>query len=196
VLAVKPEAVHVDAGVPSNMVGGFKVPALLAYHPGHSWAMKEAHQHVRVGMDDFAARLLGEIDAIELPARGRWLRQGERGWTVTRGGHRFEMLSPMEGEVVDINEEILKDPRQLRADPYDVGWLLEVHAPAGDANLKNLMRGLLARRWMEDAVATLYSKINGEARVHLQDGGRAVADVLAQVAEDRWDKLVREFFLS
>lgn len=183
-------------GYPIDVVGGFKMPALLAYHPGHGWAMKEAPKQVRVGMDDFAARLLGEIDSIELPARGRWLRQGEKGWTVTRGGHRFEVLSPIEGEVVDLNDEILKDPSQLRADPYGVGWLLEVHSPAGDANLKNLLRGRLAQRWMEESVLTLHSKINGAAGVHLQDGGHAVPDVLAQLPEDRWDRLVREILLS
>jgi glycine cleavage system H lipoate-binding protein len=194
VMQAEPELT--EAAFPVDMVGGFNMPALLAYHAGHGWAMKEARQHVRVGIDDFAARLLGEIDGIELPARGRWLRQGEKGWVVTRGGHRYEILSPIEGEVVDVNDAIVKDPGQLRADPYGVGWLLEVHAPADEANLKNLLHGRLAQRWMEESIMTLYSKINGSAGVHLQDGGHAVPDVLAQVPEERWDKLVRELLLS
>lgn len=181
---------------PINIVGGFKMPARYSYHPGHSWAMKEAPRRVRIGMDDFAVRLLGEIDSIELPARGRWLRQGEKAWTVTRGGHRFELLSSIEGEVVDINDEILKNPRRLLADPYGVGWLLEVHAPAADANLKNLLHGRLAHHWMEDSVMSLHSKIDGKAGMHLQDGGIAVPDVLVQVPEERWDGLVGEFFLT
>jgi glycine cleavage system H lipoate-binding protein len=185
-----------EAGYPIDMVGGFKLPALLSYHPGHGWAMKEGPRLMRLGMDDFAARLLGEIDAIELPARGRWLRQGERGWTVVRGDHRFEVLSPIEGEVVDINGEILKDPRRLRADPYGVGWLLEVNSPAGDANLKNLLHGRLAQSWMEESIAVLYSEINGTTGVHLQDGGHAVDDVLIQVPEERWNKLACLFLLS
>jgi glycine cleavage system H lipoate-binding protein len=147
-------------------------------------------------MDDFAVRLLGEIDSIELPARGRWLRQGERGWAVTRGGHRFELLSSIEGEVVDINDELVKNPRRLLADPYGVGWLLEVHAPAADANLKNLLHGRLAHHWMEDSVMSLHNKIDGKAGMHLQDGGIAVPDVLVQVPEERWDGLVGELFLT
>ena len=50
--------------------------------------------------------------------------------------------------------------------------------------------------WREESVAVLYSKINGGAGVHLQDGGHAVPDVLAQVPEERWDSLVREILLS
>jgi glycine cleavage system H lipoate-binding protein len=181
---------------PISVVGGFKVPANLSYHPGHGWAMKEGRQMVRIGLDDFAARLLGQIDQIDLPARGRWLRQGEKGWALRRGDHRFEMLSPIEGEVVDVNLEAMKDPSVLRDDPYGAGWLVAVHAPAGDANLKNLLRGRLAQRWMEDSVATLYSRIDGGTEVHLQDGGRAIPDIIGQVPEHRWEKLVRELFLS
>ncbi len=94
-----PETREEGVAFPMNVVGGFKAPAHLAYHPGHTWAMKESRQLVRIGLDDFAARLVGQIDQIDLPARGRWLRQGERGWTIGRGSHRFEMLSPIEGDI-------------------------------------------------------------------------------------------------
>lgn len=179
-----------------SMVGGFELPAGLSYHPGHAWAMKEVRHTVRAGLDEFAARLLGPVDRVELPARGRWLRQGEKGWTLVRGNHRFDILSPIEGEVADINEEVLKDPRVVNRDPYGAGWLVAVHAPAADANLKNLIRGRLADRWMEESVTTLYSRINGGKGIHLQDGGRAVSDILVQAPEERWDDLVRELLLS
>jgi len=195
VFAAKAES-ESAAAFPIDMVGGFKLPTRYAFHPGHAWAMKESPKQVRIGMDDFAVRLLGEIDAIELPARGRWLRQGEKGWTIIRGGHRFEMLSSIEGEVVDVNDEILKSPGRLLADPYGIGWLLEVHAPAADSNLKNLLHGKLAHQWMEDSVIDLHTKVNGQAGVHLQDGGTAVADVLGQVPEERWDGVVKDLLLT
>jgi len=182
--------------IPLSVVGGFKLPANFSYHPGHTWAMKEGRQIVRVGLDDFAVRLVGEIGQLELPERGRWLRQGEHGWTITRGTHRFEMLSPIEGEVVDINQEALKDPSSLLGDPYGNGWLLAVNAPAADGNLRNLVRGRLAQRWMEESVAALHARVDSHTGVYLQDGGGAVADVLAEVPEERWDKLVREMFLT
>jgi len=181
---------------PMNMVSGFRLPAHVAYHTGHGWALKESRQVVRLGMDDFAARLIGKIDQIELPARGRWLRQGERGWTIARGGHRYEMLSPMEGEVIDVNMEVLKNPAVLRTDPFGAGWLVAIQAPAADANLKNLLHGRLAQRWMEDSIITLQGRIDGGSGAHLQDGGHAVTDVLGQLPEGRWDDLVREFLLA
>ena len=73
-----PEAAK-EVPAPLPLVGGFELPANFAYHPGHAWALRESPKLVRVGLDDFAARLLGGIEQVELPARGRWLRQGEKG---------------------------------------------------------------------------------------------------------------------
>ena len=185
-----------EVSFPMNIVGGFKLPAGLSYHSGHAWAAKESRNVVRIGLDDFAVRLLGKIDQLDLPARGHWLRQGEKGWGLSRNGHRFEMLSPIEGEVVDVNPEVLKDPSVIHKDPYGVGWLVAVNSPAVDSNLKNLLRGRLAQRWMEESVATLHTHISPSSGVHLQDGGLAISDVLSVLPEEGWEKVVRELFLA
>jgi len=182
--------------VPVNIVGGFTLAPGVSYHFGHTWAAKQGRNTVRVGLDDFAVRLLGKVDQLDLPARGRWLRQGEKGWTVARGSHRFEMLSPIEGEVVDVNQEVLNDPSVIHKDPYGVGWLVAVNSPAADSNLKNLLRGRLAERWLEDSVETFRGRVSPAAGVHLQDGGHAILDLLGVLPEESWEKVVRELFLA
>jgi glycine cleavage system H protein len=182
--------------LPVNFVGGFELALGAAYHVGHTWAAKETQNIVRVGLDDFAVRLLGNFDHLDLPARGRWMRQGEKGWTVARGNHRFEMLSPIEGEVVDVNQEVLNDPSVLHKDPYGVGWLVAVNSPAADSNLKNLLRGRLAQQWLEDSLETFRSHVSPSTGVHLQDGGHAIPDLLSVLPEESWEKVVRELFLA
>ncbi len=179
-----------------NIVGGFQTPANLAYHMGHAWASKESPRRVRVGLDDFAARLVGTFDQIDLPARGRWLRQGERGWTIARGDHRFEMVSPIEGEVIDVNPEILRDPSLAHLDPYGAGWLMTVNAPGVEGNMKNLLHGRLAECWMEESASSLHTRLNPGSEARLQDGGHAVDDILQLVPEPEWEKCVRELLLS
>ena len=196
VKAAAPEAREEVSAFPMNVVGGFKAPAHLAYHPGHTWAMKESRQMVRVGLDDFAARVVGQIDQIDLPARGRWLRQGERGWTIGRGSHRFAMLSPIEGEVVEVNPEVLRNPSLIHEDPYGVGWLVAVNAPAADGNMKNLLHGRLAQRWMEESVGALHTQLSPGSEARLQDGGHAIGDVLSLVPEFQWEKFVQEMLLG
>jgi glycine cleavage system H lipoate-binding protein len=193
---VVPETREEGMPFPMNVVGGFKAPANLAYHPGHAWAMRESRQLVRLGLDDFAARLLGQIDEIDLPARGRWLRQGERGWTIGRGSHRFPMLSPIEGEVVEVNPEVLRDPSLAHKDPYGVGWLVVVNAPGVEGNMKNLLHGRLAQRWMEESVGALHTRLSPGSEARLQDGGHAIGDVLSLVPEFQWEKFVQEMLLS
>jgi hypothetical protein len=106
------------------------------------------------------------------------------------------MLSPIEGEVVDVNPEVLKDPSVIHKDPYGLGWLVAVNSPAAESNLKNLLRGTLAHRWMEESVATLHTHFSPSTGVHLQDGGHAVSDVLSELPEERWERVVRELFLA
>jgi len=185
-----------DLSIPMNIVGGYKVPAHLSYHPGHTWAVKESPKVLRIGLDDFAVRLVGQIDQINLPARGHWLRQGEHGWTLGRGSHRFDMLSPIEGEVVDVNPEILRDPSLAHRDPYGVGWLIAVNSPAVDGNMKNLLHGRLAQRWMEESVGALHTRISPGSEARLQDGGQAIGDVLSLIPEFQWEKFVQELLLG
>src|SRR5690349_531670 len=56
-----------------SLVGGFQVPENLRYRPGHTWALNESPSLVRVGMDDFAAKLAGKFESITLPQRGQWI---------------------------------------------------------------------------------------------------------------------------
>src|SRR4051794_19363208 len=60
------------------VVAGFNLPDNLAYHPGHTWAAAEGPTRVRIGIDDLAAKLAGVIERIEIPERGRWIRQGQK----------------------------------------------------------------------------------------------------------------------
>src|SRR5438445_9197560 len=95
-----------------SLAGGFQVPDNLRYHPGHTWALSESPSLVRVGMDDFASRLVGKMEKISLPQRGQWVRQGQKIWTLFRDGKSVDMLSPVEGQVADINEAALSDPER------------------------------------------------------------------------------------
>ena len=55
----KPKARQLPRPRPS-LVGGFSVPDNLRYHPGHTWALSESPNLVRIGMDDFATKLSGK----------------------------------------------------------------------------------------------------------------------------------------
>jgi len=178
------------------LVGGFEVRDNLRYHPGHTWALGESPNFVRVGLDDFAARLVGRIDEITIPKRGQWIRQGQKFATILRNGGKAELVSPIEGEVTGLNEAVLKNPALLARDPYGEGWLVTVQAPDARLNFRNLLSGALARRWMEEATARLRTRVSAFAGATALDGGVAVENVADHLSTEAWDELTREFFLT
>src|SRR5512146_361748 len=102
--------VLMPARLQPSLVGGFQVPDSLRYHPGHTWALNESPSLVRVGMDEFASKLVGKLEHIALPQRGQWIRQGQKIWSLRRDGTTVDMVSPIEGSVADINEAVVRDP--------------------------------------------------------------------------------------
>jgi glycine cleavage system H protein len=177
-------------------VAGFGLPGHLKYHPGHTWALEESPNKVRVGLDDFAARLLGQVQTILLPQRGRWIRQGQPLVTVFRDGVETKMVSPMEGVVADVNDAVLKDPGLSLRDPYGAGWLITVEAPDPITNFRNLLSGTLARNWLEEAASRLRARIPALAGAVAQDGGLAESDLTKHLPDADWKDVTREFFLT
>src|ERR1700744_3018900 len=124
-----------------SMVGGFSVPGNLRYHPGHTWALSESPNLVRIGIDDLAAKLVGRVEHVSLPQRGQWIRQGQKVWSIVRNGVKVDMFSPIEGSVSDINEEVARDPSLAMKDPYGEGWLVTVQSPDAKTSFRNLLGG-------------------------------------------------------
>lgn len=179
----------------SPVVAGFELPGNLRYHPGHTWALSESPTSVRVGLDSFASRLAGKIDDLLLPKRGQWIRQGQRLATIIRGGSKADLVSPIEGEVTNVNEALLKDTTLASRDPYGEGWLLTLHSPDAKTSFRNLLGGGLARKWMEEAANRLRMRMPVLAGAVAQDGGVAIDDFAANLPDQEWRELAGEFFL-
>lgn len=179
-----------------SLVGGFAVPDNLRYHPGHTWALSESPNLVRIGMDDFASKLAGKIESVTLPQRGQWIRQGQKVWSFVRNGKKVDMVSPIEGSVADINEALLNDASLATKDPYGEGWMVTVQSPDAKTNFRNLLGGALARWWTEESAMRLQRMVPAMAGALAQDGGIAVDDTTSHLPEEEWTKIAHEFFLT
>lgn len=178
------------------IVEGYRVPAGLNYHPGHTWAWVEDRETVRVGVDDFARRLVGGVSRVELPKVGEWVRQGAPGFTVHRNGLRAQMVSPVEGEVVEVNSDLAKDPGVVHEDPYGRGWLFAAKTPNLKQAINNLIPQEMVNAWMSAAARALRFRVHNRTGLAYQDGGEPVEDVVSELGEERWQELTRAFFLT
>ncbi|HUP61265.1 MAG TPA: glycine cleavage system protein H [Thermoanaerobaculia bacterium] len=178
-----------------SIVAGFEVPDNVRFHPGHTWALAESPELVRVGIDDFAARLAGGVTKIDIPERGQWIRQGQRIIAMHHNGREIDLVSPIEGTVSSVNTRAIEDPTLAQRDPYGDGWLLTVSAPDAKTNFRNLLGGNTARRWMDEAAARLRA-FAVPAGALAQDGGVAVTHVIDQLPDADWDAINKELFLA
>ena len=179
-----------------SIVAGFRVPDNLRYHPGHTWAVAETPNLVRVGIDDLAAKLTAKADTVKLPQRGQWIRQGQKVIAMQSDGREVGLVSPIEGTVVDVNDQVARDLELARKDPYGDGWLLRVNAPDPTTNFRNLLGGNVARRWMDEAAARLRTLTAAPAAAFAQDGGVVLDNVLDHLPEGELEKIEGEFFLT
>lgn len=180
----------------SSISDWFRHPSEGVYfHQGHSWAAPEDGEIVRVGMDDFAQKMVGKIDAIQFPMVGSQITQGDKAWSLLVGSKSIDMLSPVDGKIVAINENLLRSPESIRNDPYGHSWLMKVQAPKISSNLKNLLSGELARKWMDGVRENLLARMNYNLGAVYQDGGVPVDGIARNLDRERWDEIVKEYFL-
>lgn len=180
-------------------VAGYQLPSDLHYHRGHTWARRLDPNTVIVGLDDFARRLLGTARSVGLPRPGEVLRQGRAAVTVgTSNGHERQvaLVSPADGQVVEVNPNLGRTPELATDDPYGRGWLLKLRGNDVGSNLNNLLSGSLARRWMEDSRERLELGLMALSGSVMQDGGEPVEDFARHLPDADWKRLAQTFFLT
>jgi glycine cleavage system H protein len=188
-------------GILGGLPALFRVPDGYGFHQGHTWMKTDLmspnrQRLVKVGVDDFAQKLIGRVDAVELPAVGSRLTQGDKGWSLKVDSEAIPMLSPVDGEVVAVNQEVLRSPGILSRDPYGAGWLLKVKSDRIAADNRNLLTGKLARAWMETSLENLHPVRHEALGPVMQDGGLPVEGIARALGGDRWAELAKTHLLT
>jgi glycine cleavage system H lipoate-binding protein len=177
-------------------VAGYQLPDGFHYHRGHTWARALDDDTVVVGLDDFARQLIGPAERIEVPPVGSRLRQGGVGFSLGLNGRNAELVSPIEGEVIETNAALAHNPHLATEDPYGRGWIMKLRSSDLARNLRNLLSGSTARKWTEDSRERIELQLMALSGSVLTDGGRPVADFAAHLENEDWRRLVGEFLLT
>jgi glycine cleavage system H lipoate-binding protein len=174
-------------------VKGFKLPHGYYLHPGHAWVKIEEGSTVRVGLDDFALRLLGPLDRVEAPLMGKQVEQDRDDILLSRSSNTARVQSPISGVVTDINPGLREKGNLANQDPYTRGWVMRLHSDNLRADLKNLMIGEQAGEYLDDEIDRLYRVIEEEAGPLVADGGYLGDDIFGNLPKTSWQKLTRLF---
>ena len=127
------------------VVEGYVLPDDLYYVPedgvGNSWAKIEPDGTITIGIDDFFQKQAKTIRYVDLPFEGDTVKQMEAFATLESEKWVGKVPSPVSGEVIAVNNELLDNPKLVNEDPYGKGWFIKVKPSNLEEELKNLVHG-------------------------------------------------------
>ncbi|MFQ6062689.1 MAG: glycine cleavage system protein GcvH [Methanosarcinales archaeon] len=126
---------------------GYELPDELYYTEDHTWARVEDDGTVTVGMDQFGATSVGEIEFLDLPMEDDEFEAGDAFGSVESAKWVGGLMMPVTGRVIEVNEEVEDDPEIMADDPYGDGWLIKVDPDDLDNDLKKLYHGDSVKDW-------------------------------------------------
>jgi len=174
-------------------IKGFKLPHGYYLHRGHTWVKIEEGSTARVGLDDFALRLLGPLDRIEAPLMGKAVVQDHGDILLNRSSNSARIQSPISGVVTDINPDLRDQGNLANQDPYTHGWVMRLHSNNLRHDLKKLMIGDQATEYMDQEIGRLYQVIEEDIGPLATDGGYLGDDIYGNLPGASWQKLTRLF---
>jgi glycine cleavage system H protein len=100
-------------------------PDDLRYHPEHDWARIDGDEAV-LGITWFAQDALGELVHFEAPAAGDTVAGGVAYAEVESVKAVSDVIAPLSGEILEVNEKVVDQPETVNDDPYGDGWLVRI----------------------------------------------------------------------
>ncbi len=98
------------------------VPENLRYSTDHQWVAVDGDT-IRVGITDYAQDALGEVLFVEVPVVGSEVTAGNAFAEVESSKSDSEVYAPMSGEIIEVNSDLVDNPKRINEDPYGEGWI-------------------------------------------------------------------------
>ena len=103
----------------------FHIPEDYYYTKDHEWAMVDENI-VTVGVTEYAQDSLGEIVYVELPEEGQKVTQNESFGVIESVKAVSDLISPVSGTVIEVNEGLPDQPGLINDDPMNEGWMIRI----------------------------------------------------------------------
>ena len=163
----------------------------------HTWLRITSDGRLRVGIDDFLAEAVGQVDRVEVPAQGTTIERGSPLFTLFVKGRKLVVPSPAAGTVMSANDKALRDPSAVVRDPYGAGWVASLWTRDHHAAISPLRIGAAATHFLREELHRL-ADFMVPARVHatvpvMADGGLPGKGAAANLDDESWQTFAREF---
>jgi glycine cleavage system H lipoate-binding protein len=179
----------------------FLLPKGYFISKAHTWVELTFAGDARIGVDDFAQKVIGTIERIEVAPLGSEIKKGQTLLKVNHGNRMLSIPSPISGKVLTVNDSLLASPNRLHQDPYLAGWVAVVAPTNISAELRFLTIADEAAKWLRKEVSRFRDFIKAQSQigvpapagVTMLDGGTPLSGVLEQFNENTWNAFQKEF---
>lgn len=177
----------------------FAIPGGVFISPGHCWASLDPDGKVYVGIDDFAKKIIGPIDSVELPNLGMEVKKGQHLFSVKQGTRSIPFNSPVSGKVESINKALLNDLERLESTPYYKNWFCRIDASQLEEELKELKIGQNAVELYNEDIDRLQNYVKQYVKSTKDEkevpaNGELYLGELAQLKDKDLNVILNEFF--
>jgi glycine cleavage system H protein len=173
-------------------------PAGIRYSDAHSWVRPESAGTARIGIDGFAARLVGTPRAVHAVPAGKTLSRGDPLCIVGLEGGSLSVKSPLAGRIGSVNGRLEREPGLLTSDPYGTGWIATLVSPAApdsealvDSDQAAALAELDLRRFRRLAAMRMLSAAP-RLGPSLADGGARIWDIRAMLGPGSYVEVLRD----
>ena len=125
----------------------FNVPAGVFVSPNHTWVSVEMNGTARIGIDDFARKIIGTVDVVDLPKPNTEIRKGGLLFSIRKGTRTIEITSPLSGKVTLINSEHIEHPEWIGSKPFELSWMCCLEPTSLGDELHALKIGVDSINW-------------------------------------------------
>ena len=173
----------------------FSIPGGVFISNGHSWVSIQEDGSARIGIDDFALKLIGEINDIEPPNIGREIKRGEPLFNIKKGQRSISIFAPISGKILKINDSLFANLDRLEMSCYGKNWICILDGDEMDSELKELKIGKSAVHFFQDQIELCSDQLRLKKEKKKQSGqngywwGR-----IEEMDDDDWKQLTGKFF--
>jgi glycine cleavage system H protein len=125
-----------------NEIRGCQIPDDLYYWiEKHVWVRDEGDDELTIGITDPAQHLAARVVAVTVKKVGRALERGQSVATIESGKWVGPVPTPVNGEIIRVNEALATDPTLLNSDPYGAGWIARLKAAVWSVQRAEMVTG-------------------------------------------------------
>ena len=170
----------------------FAIPGGVFISENHCWIVLDQEGSVKIGIDDFANKIIGTIDEILLPDPGSEISAGKKLFDIKQSGRVVSFDSPVTGEVIKINTGLAHDPAQLNISSYGNNWFCILKAVQLDVDLQSLKIGKSAVSFFQDEINRCCEDIKNQTK---KTDTLCIGDLQA-LSDTQWRNVANKYFFE